>query len=73
VTAQTIQNCWRKSGLLPGLVLNPAANVDVAPDDVDVYDSAAEMMSDELADADVQPEADPALVELADAIENLRT
>jgi hypothetical protein len=55
MTAQTIQNCWRKSGLLPGLVLNPAANADVAPDDVDASDSAAEMMSDELVDADAQP------------------
>jgi hypothetical protein len=59
--------------LLPGLVLNPAANADVAPDDVDASDSAAEMMSDELADADAQPEVDPALVELANAIENLQT
>jgi hypothetical protein len=73
VTAQTIQNCWRKSGLLPGLVLNPAANADVAPDDVDASESAAEMMSDELADADAQPEVDPTLVELANAIENLQT
>jgi hypothetical protein len=71
--AQTIQNCWRKSGLLQGLVSNPAANADVAPDDVDASDSAAEMMSDELADADAQPEVDPALVELANASENLRT
>jgi hypothetical protein len=39
VTAQTIQNCWRKSGLLPGLVLNPAANADVALDNVDASDS----------------------------------
>jgi hypothetical protein len=73
VTAQTSQNCWRKSGLLPGLVLNLAANADVAPDDVDASDSAAEIMSDELADADAQPEVDPALVELANAIENLET
>jgi hypothetical protein len=73
VTAQTIQNCWRKSGLLPGLVLNPAANADAAPDDVESSDKAAEMMTDELADADAQPEVDPALVELANAIENLQT
>jgi hypothetical protein len=64
VTAQTIQSCWGKSGLLPGLVLNPAANADVAPDSVDASDRAAEMTSDELADADAQPEVDPALVEL---------
>jgi hypothetical protein len=73
VTAQTIQNSWRKSGSLPGLVLNPAANADVAPDDVDASDSAAEMMSDEMADADAQPEVDPALLELASAIENPQT
>jgi hypothetical protein len=72
-TAQTIQNCWHKSGLLPGLVLNPAANADVAPDDVDASDSAAEMMSDEPADADAQSKVDHALVELANAIENLKT
>jgi hypothetical protein len=31
------------------------------------------MMSDEAADADAQPEVDPALVELANATENLQT
>jgi hypothetical protein len=70
---EAVPDCSDHSKLLPGLVLNPSANVDVAPDDVDASDCAAEMMSDELADADAQPEVDPALVELANAIENLQT
>jgi hypothetical protein len=68
VTAQTTKNCWRKFGLL----LNPATTADVAQDDVDAFDSAADTLSDTLADTDEQHEADPALLELANAIENLQ-
>jgi hypothetical protein len=68
VTAQTIQNCWRKSGLL-----SPSTIADVAQNDVDASNTAAEAVSDELEDEDVQPEVDLALLGLANAIDDLQT
>jgi hypothetical protein len=64
VTAQTIKNCWRKSGLLPDSVLNPPAAADAAGMQL--------QNDDEAVDAEAQLAADPALQELTAAIQHLQ-
>jgi hypothetical protein len=74
VTAETIKNCWRKSGLLPEAVLNPATAV--APQ---VQESAetAELVAASADDAEVAAAAqesapNSAMQQLADATAQLQ-
>jgi hypothetical protein len=74
VAANTVKNCWRKSGLLPDSVLDLTAAAPAAP-----FQSQISAEADDLEAAPLEVAADtsdstaePALRELAEAMQSLR-
>jgi hypothetical protein len=74
VTAETIKNCWRNSGLLPEAVLNPATTVaPQAQESAETAELDAASADDaEVAAADQESAPDSAMQQLVDAIAQLQ-